>query len=401
VTYVHNLQNTGDFTDSFRVEIVEDPFDWADLIPSSTITIELASLASTNVAVRVEVPPFAAAGFANTALIEATSVYSNAVSAVVTDTVTAKPTVGTRYISLSGTDLNNNCTQTTLPCRTVKRGISQASFEDEVRIAPGIFIESNINVNDTISVTGGWTNNFTTQTGPNATVIDANQANRIFIVAPGVGIQPFFGNMTLQNGFSGSVGGAIWVRNGARPTFSGMIFANNRGTDGGAIYFDPNTEVSVDHSTFVTNTATRNGGAIFMAGADLNSDTNQFGANTAQMNGGAVYGTGAGISFYNNLVDGNSAQQNGGGLYFQSGQVVAHHLTINENTAVVRGGGVYNNAAVVFVLNSLLVSNTAGTSGGAVFGDGGSTKLDYNDIWNNSSPQSNVPVGANSINADP
>src|SRR5690606_18633887 len=134
----------------------------------STLTIELASLASTQVEVRIEVPPFASAGFANTALIEATSTYSSAVSAVVTDTVTAKPTVGMRYVSPVGTDLNNNCTQINLPCRTIKRGISQASFEDEVRAASGIYAESNINVNDTISVTGGWTNNYTIQAGPEA-----------------------------------------------------------------------------------------------------------------------------------------------------------------------------------------------------------------------------------------
>ena len=375
VTYVHTLQNTGDFTDSFQIEVIADPFDWADLVPSATLTIELASLASTNVEVRVEVPPFAAAGFANTALIEATSVYSPAISAVVTDTVTAKPTVGTRYVAPGGTDLNNNCTQTTFPCATVKRGISQASFEDEVRIAPGIYLESNINVNDTISVTGGWTNNFTEQLGPGATIIDADQVNRIFVVAPGVGIAPTFGNMTLRNGFSGSVGGAIWVRNGARPTFDRLIFASNRGTDGGAIYLDPNTEVFVNQSRFISNTATRNGGAIFMAGSDLASFTNLFDENVAQMNGGA--------------------------LYFQSGQVNAEHNTLNENAAVLRGGGIYNNNANASILNTIIVSNTAGTSGGAIYGAGGSTTSDYNDIWNNSLPQSNVAVGGNSINADP
>ncbi len=375
VTYVHTLQNTGDFTDSFRVEVVADPFDWADLLPSDPVTIELASLASTNVEVRIEVPPFAAAGFANTALIEATSVYSPAVSAVVTDTVTAKPTVGTRYVSTAGTDLNNNCTQTSMPCQTVKRGISQASFEGEVRIAPGVYIESNINVNDTISVTGGWTNNYTTQLGPDATVIDANQANRIFIIAPGIGIAPYFGNMTLQNGFSGSVGGAIWVRNAARPTFNSIIFVSNRGTDGGALYLDPNTEVSLEQSRFISNTATRSGGAIFMAGSDLTS--------------------------YNNLFDANTAQMNGGALYFQSGQVSVEHNTFNENSAVLRGGGVYNNNGNALIFNTILVSNTAGTSGGAIYEAGGSTTSDYNDFWNNSLPQSNVAVGGNSINANP
>jgi hypothetical protein len=209
VTYVHTLQNTGDFTDSFRVEVTADPFDWADLLPADPYTVELASLAITDVLVRVAVPPFASAGFGNSALIQATSAFSSAVSAVVTDTVTAKATVGTRYVGPAGTDLNNNCTQFDFPCLTVKRGVSQASFEDEVRVAPGIYFESNINVNDTISVSGGWVDDYTTQLGPDATIIDASQANRIFVVAPGAGIAPTFNNMTLQNGFSGSVSGTV------------------------------------------------------------------------------------------------------------------------------------------------------------------------------------------------
>lgn len=375
VTYVHTLQNTGDFTDSFRVETIADPFDWATLLlPTDPFTIELATQAITEVLVQVVVPPFASAGFANTALIQASSEYSPSVSAVVTDTVTAKPTVGTRFVGPAGDDLNNNCTQMVFPCLTIRRGISQASFEDEVRVAPGIYFESNINVNDTISVTGGWVEDYETQQGPDATVIDAGQANRIFVVAPGSGIAPTFGNMTLQNGFSGSVGGAVWVRSSAQPHFNKIIFLNNRGTDGGAIYLDTNANVLVDQSRFINNIAGRSGGAIFVNNAILTA--------------------------YNNLFDLNAAQQQGGALYFQSGQGFMEHNTINENTAVMQGGGVYNSTAVVQIFNTILVSNTAST-GGAVFGAGGATTLNYNDIWNNSAPESNVPVGANSIAVDP
>jgi predicted outer membrane repeat protein len=181
--------------------------------------------------------------------------------------------------------------------------------------------------------------------------------------------------MTLQNGFSGSVGGAVWVRNGSQPTFNKIIFANNRGTDGGAIYLDPNTNVTLDQSRFIENVATRSGGGVYMGGSNLTA--------------------------YNNLFDANSAQQNGGALHAQGGQVSVEHNTFNENIAVLRGGGVYNNVANLTIFNSILVSNTAGTSGGAVYGSGGSTTLNYNDIWNNSLPQSNVPVGGSSINVDP
>jgi hypothetical protein len=69
VTYVHTLQNTGDYTDSFRIETIADPFDWATLLlPTDPFTVELTTQAITNVLVQVVVPPFASAGFANTPL---------------------------------------------------------------------------------------------------------------------------------------------------------------------------------------------------------------------------------------------------------------------------------------------------------------------------------------------
>ncbi|MCI0577600.1 MAG: right-handed parallel beta-helix repeat-containing protein [Chloroflexi bacterium] len=375
LTYVHTLTNTGDYTDTFVIAVASDPFNWVELLPTDPQSVTLPAGGVDMVQVRVEVPPFASSGFANEALIRATSVFSPVVTAVVTDRVTAKATVGTRYVSPGGVDLNNNCTQTSFPCATVARGVSQASFEDQVRVATGTYLEININVNDTISVTGGWVNDFTEQQGPETTIIDANQQNRIFIIAPGSNIQPFLGNFTLRDGLNASVGGAMIVGQNAQPQLSRIIFDNNQGSDGGALYLQPGANVLLEKSRFVGNTATRDGGAVFVQGATLSAE--------------------------NNLFDSNVAQRNGGALYTNGGQVTVVHNTIHENAAATRGGGLYNNGATVAIANTILVSNTATTGGGAVYQASGATTLDYDDVWNNSVPETNVPVGANSISADP
>src|SRR5690606_37832208 len=75
VTSTHLLTTTGDHTDTFTVELVSDPFDWAELLPSNIFQVSLGVGESTEVEVVVTVPADAAAGFANTAEIQASSNY--------------------------------------------------------------------------------------------------------------------------------------------------------------------------------------------------------------------------------------------------------------------------------------------------------------------------------------
>ena len=89
ITYTHTLTNTGDYSDTFTVAIASDLYGWAELLPDNPFDITLDAGESAPVQVVVTVPPFAAAGFANTIIIQATSNYSIAVTGFVTDTVTA------------------------------------------------------------------------------------------------------------------------------------------------------------------------------------------------------------------------------------------------------------------------------------------------------------------------
>ena len=187
---------------------------WAELLPSNSYQIQIPQGATQQVLVRITVPPSAPAGLADMATVQASSNFDPSVTAVVTDTVIARPTVGTRYVSLNGSDQDNNCTQTNTPCQTIGHAVGQASFNDEVRIAVGsaggnAYNESSIPLNDTIHISGGWTSNYTTQQDPDQTVIDGGGSSLIFDIAPGAAIQPTISNLTIQGGNNAGPGGAI------------------------------------------------------------------------------------------------------------------------------------------------------------------------------------------------
>lgn len=404
ITYTHTLTNTGDYSDTFAVELENDPFGWAELIPDDPFTVTLAAGENTPVVVVVTVPEFAAAGFADTIMIRATSTYSPAITAVVTDTVTAKPTVGTRYVSNSGFDLNNNCTQLLQPCRTVGQAVSQASFGDAIRIATGTYAEADITVNDTMYLSGGWTNNFTAQTfDPTTTVINAAQEARIFSIAPGT--QPSFAYLSLENGLSSAVGGAVWIGNGAQPDFDHVHFLNNQSGQGGAIYAEANTNTDLVESRFVDNVASRNGGAFFLvSGSSLISATafvDNIALGTQELEGGgALYQQAGTLTVLNGLFASNSSAKHGGAIFARNGQATIEFSTIVENTAAGSGSALYSNNAAATLRNSIIANNNS-VSGGALFRNTGSIPNSYNLFWNNLPDNGNVTPGSNSVFADP
>lgn len=402
ITYTHFLTNTGDAVDTFTIELVSG--DWATLLPSSQFQLTVPSGASRFVQVLITVPPQAPAGLADVTQIRATSGYDAAVSDIVVDTITAKPTVGTRYVAASGDDENNNCTQLADPCRTIARGVNQASANDAVYIASGTYRESAIPLNDTIYISGGWTSSFRVQGDPDLTVVDAEGNGRLFTVAAGAAVRPTISNLTLRNGSVGGPGGAVLVGNFAQPTFANVIFENNQGTQGGAIQAGSNALVMVQQSWFYTNTATVSGGAVYIQNSTVSLAQNTFLYNTAPSSGGAVYFNNGFITLENNLFHANNTNTNGGAVYLAQGQASLWHNTFVENTANGNGGAIFNNGANnVSAVNTLLIQNTA-VSGGAIYQNpsSGSLALRYSDIWQNSTPElANVTEGAGNISADP
>ena len=147
--------------------------------------------------------------------------------------------------------------------------------------------------------------------GALTTIIDANQVDRIFHVAPGV-------TLTLE----------------------GVTLTNGEAHDGGAIF---------------------NEGTLELIGTNI--------INSRAFNqGGGIYNSGT-VSLDNSSVVLNSAGSRGGGI-FNSGDVTAINTTISSNAAVSRGAGIFNEGTVD--LNSVTVAlNTGGARGGGVANEDG------------------------------
>ncbi|MBK8988126.1 MAG: right-handed parallel beta-helix repeat-containing protein [Chloroflexi bacterium] len=419
ITLTHILTNTGDATDSFAVSIVDDPFGWAELIPQDPLTVTLGAGARQPVRVRITIPPYAQAGIVNLIAVEAHSTFDPAISATLVNTITAKATVGTRYVSPTGTNLNNNCTQPVAnfaqdnpgPCQTISWAVGQASFNDEIHVAPGAYNEAEIFINDTIRLSGGWTafnaNGQGEEPDPTLTVISAS-GTRLLNIAAGSNIRPTIDTLTLQNGVSGGSGGAVLVGSLAQPTFNNVIFNNNQAAaQGGALYVNNNAAVTVRQSAFTNNTAQADGGAVYVAGGTFSLLETRFFTNTASgaavgRGGGAVYVNSGVAAVQNNLFVNNTAVRDGGAVRFQGGQVFFVNNTLAENSAGSNGGGLYNNGASLSITNTILVSNTAQADGGALFVNAGQTSMDYSNVWQNGgASQSNIPIGVHSIAANP
>lgn len=406
ITYTHAITNTGDATDNITVSLESDTYGWGELLPTNQFVLQLAPNQTQNVQVRVEVPPYAASGYTNTVVIQATSGFDSAVFDTVQDEVAPKATVGTRYVAASGgTDINNNCTQSSLPCATLAHAVTQASAGDEIWVRQGTYPVSEITINSDIHIEGSWNNGFTTQLDPTFTVLDAGGASRIFNISPGVAF-PSINNLTLRNGLSGSSGGAILVGNGAQPVLTNLIFEANEASFGGAIYVGSAAYVQIGKSQFMTNTAATSGGAIYVNNGLVNLEQSSFTSNTAESSsttngGGAIFVTGSagGLLSENVLFHNNSAVSDGGAVRIQSGLMNLYHATMVGNSAGSEGGGVYNGGATAVIRNTIFADNTA-TDGSAAFHTGSnSTNLDYSNLWNNST--TGVTLGSNNLTEDP
>ncbi|MFQ5611929.1 MAG: beta strand repeat-containing protein [Anaerolineae bacterium] len=90
VTYTHTLTNTGNGPDQFRIEASSSQ-GWTVTPP---FTVSLAYQGVQNISIVVIVPPAVVSGTVDTTLVTATSVLSNAVFDVVTDTTTIRESPG-------------------------------------------------------------------------------------------------------------------------------------------------------------------------------------------------------------------------------------------------------------------------------------------------------------------
>ncbi|MFR1518885.1 MAG: YDG domain-containing protein [Clostridia bacterium] len=103
-----------------------------------------------------------------------------------------------------------------------------------------------------------------------------------------------------------------------------------------------------------------NGGAIFNYGTVTVANSTLTG-NSADNSGGAIYNSGA-LTVINSTLTDNTADYSGGAIY-NDGILTVANCTLTGNTANDEGGAVHNHDGNAYLLNSILVGNTAPDGG--------------------------------------
>lgn len=189
-------------------------------------------------------------------------------------------------------------------------------------------------------------------------------------------------DLTISNGMSSTVGGAIYVNSGSLTMSDSAIKdsqANNNGggiyvidsdieivnteisgnstikSHGGGIYFISSTglnALNISGVTFKNNRTTEDGGALKTAGGVVTITKSSFVGNSAD-EGGAIESSETTLIIDNSTFSGNSARE-GGGLSSFSSDVTITHTTWAYNSAAEQGGGI----AIIGWTGSFKIRNT-------------------------------------------
>ena len=262
--------------------------------------------------------------------------------------------------------------------------------------------------------------------GTDISIIDANNVDRVFHVAPNVElISVEFRNFAIQDGYVLPGGSGANIFNNANLTLNNIVVQRGDAVEGAGIY---NTDDLVINDSLITdnhasfgggilsndavtlndtivsdNTATQSGGGLRNEGGFANIFDSTITGNTADVRGGGIDNldnadvtrsvvsdntapTGAGIYNGDDLdvlestIELNDAEDGGG--IFNDASVDIDRSTISQNTAI-DGGGIYNDDASLSMLNSTISGNLATDDGGGLYNDSNSAGLTHVTIANN------------------
>lgn len=243
----------------------------------------------------------------------------------------------TRYVAPTGNDANNDCLAVRNPCATLAHAISQADPGDTIRISPGVYTETNIWIDKSLTIAGQRT----TDTILQGAETMAAAVDPILIIdqddmqeGAAVTVQ----NLTIRHGASppgsqlteGAITvGTTWGWSPASLTLVGVAVEANQGNGIGIGY----------------------GGVLTLRRSRVN-----------QNQGNGVSGYEANIS----MLESSEIAANGGhGVRFDNGGVVIEWSVIRDNSY----GGVENSNSSWSVGTSVRNSRILGNGGWAVSGE--------------------------------
>jgi hypothetical protein len=201
--------------------------------------------------------------------------------------------------------------------------------------------DGDFNLNANMAIVGG---------GAAGTVVQGNQIDRIFNIAPTVNVS--ISGLTLQTGYddeNGLGGGAI--RNSGTLALANSVLRNNRSqTYGGAIYNLGAMQVS---STLIDgNLALGSAGGIRNTGTLTLESSIVSHSEARGGSGGGIENTGT-LNVYDSTIDGNQALDFQGGGINNGGTLTVLNSTISNNSATTSGGGIYNSNTANLVFSTI------------------------------------------------
>ncbi len=314
---------------------------------------------------------------------------------------------------------------------TIRTALAMAHGGDSIKIAPGVYFESNLRMRSTISLIGA---------GDSATdvIIDGNNQGRI-LLCENSNNESIVRNLTFINGSaSGEAvydqsGGAILVSN-CEPTIINCNFTGNYSTASGGAIRCTNASPQIIDCTFVNNSAGDGGGAIdcsyeaspLLSGCTFKNNTARWGGALScrgkasptvletnfdrNISSGVEIGFGGAIfadfqslpSFTKCTFFGNIAQYGGALACFDNSQTNLDYCTLLENQSAFAGGGMFCKDASPIIKNSIIAFHDGAaisTTGRAI------PEISFTNIFGNLLGNWNESIadqaGGNNFSVDP
>jgi predicted outer membrane repeat protein len=209
-----------------------------------------------------------------------------------------------------------------------------------------------------------------TITGPGSGALAVSGNNAVGIFSVNSGVTATISGLTLQDGSTGSDGGAI--NNSGTLTVSNSTLSNNTAFEGGGIYSDGT--VTLTNSTVADNTGTSDGaGIVTIFTSTLTITDSTISGNTASSGTGGIESIRSGsLSGTVTITDSTVSDNTGGGISNQGAMTITGStISNNDIPNSDPGGGIVNQSgfepaymATLGLSNSTVADNSAGYGGG-------------------------------------
>jgi len=282
----------------------------------------------------------------------------------------------TRYVDVDGTAPASPYTNWTTAAVAIQTAIDAAVSEDEILVAPGLYVLTG----DAVQIPVGKTLTLRSTKSREA-IIDAQRLSRVLEVN---GSNSWVEGFTIRNGlYEGAYGGGVFL--GAPSRLKDCLVTSNQAYGaGGVMIYDGG--VVVQNCTIQSNLATYfGGGVVFYAASPGLLISSRICDNIASNYAGGVECQGAG-TVANCWISGNQAIiEGGGGVEFENGGSLINSVVVN-NHAAQRGGGIESSSGKI--QQCTVISNTAGLGAGGIQMNSGTS-------WNSIVYFNTAPSNAN------